>query len=72
MASLIAVSVRMMMRGAAFKPGFEAPKIEKIYDCISESTAANGGGCCYRKYNDEQEIDVGNVVKLEPQVFGNK
>lgn len=41
MASLTAVRARMMIRGAALRPGFEAPKMENICDVSASATQAH-------------------------------
>jgi hypothetical protein len=70
MASLIAKSVTMTIKGTEPSPGFEAPKMEKIYiKSYQRVSDLNRRELAYTKDNDEKEIDVGNVVKLKPQVL---
>ena len=58
----------MNIRGTAFNPGFEAPKIEKIY-CWSSGLLGFWEVETYTENDDEQKINVGHVVELEIQVL---
>ncbi len=64
----------MKIKGAAFNPGFEAPKMGK--NCRSEVFSINRLMIrqiyTYGENDKEQEIDVGNLVKLIPQVLRDK
>jgi hypothetical protein len=61
----------MKIRGTADKPGLEAPKMEKIW-ARQKSLLVWCEGPTYTEDGNKQKVDVGNIVELEPQVFGYK
>lgn len=64
----------MTIKGTAFSAGFEAPKIEKIYEALALAVFPRVHRDCsestYTQDDDEQEVDVSDVVELEPQILG--
>lgn len=64
------VTVKIKIRGTDPSPGLDAPKIEKIWR--RETGLKAREGTTYTENDNEQEIDVGNIVELEPQVLGHK
>lgn len=34
--------------------------------------ASGSTGCAYTQNNDEEKVNIGNIVELEEQIFGNK
>lgn len=72
MASLMAVTVMMKIRGREFSAALTVPKIGNICDgdCERYLGASIGAtSSTYHKDNNEQEEDVGNVLELEPEVL---
>lgn len=61
----------MKIKGTEPRPGFEAPNIEKICDQVREWTKW-GVGNAHTKDDNEEEVHVSNIVKLEPQIFRNE
>lgn len=60
----------MTIRGTAARPGLSTPKTEKNCHHISIMLWNVQMMCTYRENNNEQEINVGHVVELQPQVLG--
>jgi hypothetical protein len=61
------------MRGTALSAGLLAPKIEKICKtCGQHLAACSSRRGTYTEDDDEQKVDVGDVVELEPQVLGHE
>ena len=67
----------MTIKGTAFRPGLLAPKIGKNYNTISKclfELYPNGSITiiAYIENDNEQEIDVRDVVELQPDVVRNE
>lgn len=83
MASLMAVTVMMTIRGTELSPGLTPPKMGKIYnsDSVNSRRSAwagctpvarrprGGASATYNQDDEEEEEDVCNVVELEPEVL---
>jgi len=66
------VTVRIKRRGVEANPALVAPKMGNAYTKVSVAVRDCATWSTYGENNDEKEVHVGDIMKLEPQVLGNE